>query len=78
MFIKTLLLFIVFVGIAVFLLNIKAVFKKNGKLEKSCTAKHRLLREKGIECASCGSDPLTCGLDQKEHDDFIHPGNHSE
>ncbi len=72
MFLKQLLLFIIIIAIAVILLNIKALFRKNGRLEKSCTAKHRLMHEKGIECSNCAADPTVCEQDNKEHDSFIH------
>lgn len=78
MFLKQLLLFIVIVGVAVFLLNIKAIFRKNGRLERSCTAKHRMMHEKGIECSNCAADPTVCDLDIKEHDSFIHSDDHSK
>ena len=73
MLFKTILVFIVVVGLSVLLMNIKMFFKKNGKLEKSCTAKHTALSQKGIDsCVSCESSPMECGLDQKEHDQYIH------
>ncbi|MBT4729632.1 MAG: hypothetical protein HN921_09955 [Bacteroidetes bacterium] len=67
MFIKQLVLFIILIGLAVFLLNIKAVFKKKGKLEKSCTAKHRLMHEKGLDCEGCNKGPMQCSIDDNEH-----------
>jgi|GEM_PF-1988676 len=67
-------LFIVLVAIAVFLLNIKTIFKKGGQLEKSCTAKHRMMDEKGINCESCGMDPMSCKQDNIEHQKFL--GHH--
>lgn len=47
--------------------SVKILFKKNGRFEKTCTAKHRVLHEKGIDCDNCSSDPLSCELDKKEH-----------
>ncbi len=73
---KTIAVFAVVVGISVALMNIKMFFKRNGKLEKSCTAKHRVLKSKGIEdCETCGQNPLECSLDNQEHDAFIHQVN---
>lgn len=63
--------FIVLVGLAVLLLNVKTILRKNGQMEKSCTAKHRMMNEKGISCESCGMDPLTCSIDDKEHEQFL-------
>ncbi|HPD66145.1 MAG TPA: hypothetical protein P5050_11315 [Bacteroidia bacterium] len=65
------LFFVALVGIAVFLLNVKTIFKKGGQMEKSCAAKHRMMDAKGISCESCGMDPMTCGLDDKEHEQFL-------
>jgi hypothetical protein len=65
------LFIIVLTGIAVFLLNVKVIFKKNGEFEKSCTAKHRLLKEKGIDCTNCSHDPLVCKRDDDEHHSFL-------
>ena len=76
MFLKQLLLFIIIIAIAVILLNVKAFFKKNGKLEKSCTAKHRLLHAKGLDCEGCNKGPMQCSIDEKEHDTYIHTINH--
>jgi hypothetical protein len=76
MFIKQLLVFIVLIGLAVLLLNIKAIFKKKGKLEKSCTAKHRLLHEKGLDCESCNKGPMQCSIDDKEHQTHHHRVSH--
>lgn len=73
MILKQLLVVIVIVAIAIFLLNIKMLFKKNGRLEKSCTAKHRVLHQKGLDgCTSCSKNPTECAIDEKEHHEFIH------
>ncbi|MBC8342912.1 MAG: hypothetical protein ISR55_08705 [Bacteroidetes bacterium] len=74
MFLKQLIFFILLVGISVFLLNIKALFRKNGKLEKSCTSKHRLMHEKGLDCEGCEKGPMECDLDKREHQ-IHHPLN---
>lgn len=73
MFLKQLILFIILTGVAVLLLNIKMFFKKKGKLEKSCTAKHRMMHQKGIDkCESCSNSPMECERDEKEHHEFVH------
>lgn len=73
MFLKTLLVFVVIIGLAVLLLNVKALFKKNGKLEKSCTAEKRVMHKNGIDaCAACEAGPLECKIDKKEHFENVH------
>ncbi len=73
MFLKTLLLVIAIVGIAMLMLNVKALFKKNGKLEKSCTAEKRIMHQKGVDaCGSCELGPMECSRDKKEHFENVH------
>ena len=64
---KLILISIALVGIAFLLFSVKILIKKNGRFEKSCTAKHRVLHQKGIDCTNCGKDPMTCEVDNREH-----------
>ncbi|MEA3497260.1 MAG: hypothetical protein U9R42_14630 [Bacteroidota bacterium] len=75
MFLKQLLVFIVVMAIVVFLFSLKILFKKKGRFDRSCTAKHRILHEKNLDCKSCNIGPMEHKLDEKEHHSFVRKTN---
>lgn len=47
-------------GMFFFLMSVKIIFKKGGKLEGTCASQSPFLNPEGKTCSYCGKDPSLC------------------
>ncbi len=64
---KTIIIAIIFLLIAVALISVRLFFVKDGEIRGGCAGKNPLLQKEGVTCGICGKVPVAgeCGDENK-------------